>query len=126
MLDEDAKSLVVLWRKELRDKCRGAGICVDCMKEYSIGERGLCKKCMAKRQEHVRHMAKKREQWIQEGKCPQCGRPMDTNKRHCSVCLSRINESKRKLYYRRKAAGLCIRCGKNPVIEGKSFCVDCI
>lgn len=30
-----------------------------------------------------------------------------------------------RLYYERRAAGLCPQCGKRPAVEGKAWCAEC-
>jgi hypothetical protein len=40
--------------------------------------------------------------------------------------MSVSGEARRALYASRKAQGLCVRCGKEPAIEGKSYGEFCL
>lgn len=74
------------------------------------------------------------------GRCVKCGEPVDGEGTMCLACKM---DSRQKThdyderhagaasmrYHRRKeerlAKGLCVRCGKNPHVEGKTCCQEC-
>lgn len=82
-----------------------------------------------------------------EGICVRCGKaPADAGAR-CAACKAHDDDNKRRReettgrkpksrfdiyakygktkYDERKAAGLCVRCGKAPSIAGECMCADC-
>lgn len=54
--------------------------------------------------------------------CPFCGRKMQF---HNDVRLDRNGKRRNYLYESRKAAGICVYCGKKPAVSGKVACVMC-
>ena len=79
------------------------GVCPVCKKNDLIGTEKLCKECAAKKAEiAAKYRDKNRE------KC---------NKKH--------KEYIKAVYYKRKEAGICTRCGKRKAREGKTTCPIC-
>lgn len=61
--------------------------------------------------------------YIAAGTCSRgCGRPL-VNARYCAVCRRRLNDTRRALSERKRAAGKCVRSGcSNPVEAGRATC----
>lgn len=63
--------------------------------------------------------------WKSEGRCSHCGGERDNDRYiQCIKCRNRTKRLRGDLYIRRKEAGLCQRCGKNPV-DGFLKCEAC-
>lgn len=60
-----------------------------------------------------------------EGRCTSCARELDRVGWFCSVCLSRVLFLCRNRRAGRRAAGLCVRCGRNPALRGIGQCSTC-
>ena len=59
------------------------------------------------------------------GLCTQCKKPWSGSQVKCDDCR-KADELKRQLRKSdREKAGICNRCGKNPVIEGLKYCESC-
>ena len=94
---------------------------------------------MMTREQKDRHNALRkqhRQEWAAAGLCSNCGkRPALPGRKVCAECRDKrraINAKayrsraaeQRKTYHNRKAAGLCVRCGK-PAGNGQTMCEDC-
>lgn len=93
--------------KELRDWYFQHGICVACGQADAAPHRKLCWECLYKSNERK---CKYRANMTEEQK--QSERKKDA-------------ERIKKRYAERKAAGKCVRCGKNPAEPGKVMCTMC-
>lgn len=87
----------------------------------------------------------RREWYASHGICVECGqREAEPHKRKCWECSEKKAEYNRKynanmtpeqkeknsirhkkMYESRKAAGICVYCGKKPAVSGKVACVMC-
>lgn len=86
-----------IWRKE-------HGICTRCKKERAFPGHIMCPDCMYKANEYA-------IQWHK-----------DHQKEHCEQ-VSKCNKNR---YYKRKAAGLCVSCGKRAPVTDRVMCVECM
>ncbi len=90
------------------------GLCTKCGKEPPVTGRSSCEPCLEKRREagRVRYAAGKAA-----GK-PYGGANADAKRRTARA-------ASRKRQKERQQAGLCIRCGKRPPVEGGTACTPC-
>lgn len=89
----------------------------------------------------------KRKLWLNEhGICRDCGqRDVEPGTQLCFECAERkykknreyykkneekikqqVRERSRRKYAERKAAGICVKCGKRNSVQGKTICIDCL
>jgi hypothetical protein len=62
-------------------------------------------------------------EWTAAGLCPGCGRDRDDpRRRRCAACRAATNARNDKVYAARKAAGLCVNCGRVPARSGFVTC----
>lgn len=80
------------------------GICVDCNQENALPGITYCRCCKARRIEY------NRTEW----------------EKHKDRLIPINREHKKSLYWQRKEAGLCTRCGKHPPETGKAKCTACL
>lgn len=76
------------------------------------------------------------------GRCVQCAQPAFAGRTMCAECLYKltlrnishtlsedqkvqVNKAHRESYWARKAAGLCVTCGK-PAVQGRVRCMECL
>ena len=134
---------------------RAKGLCLKCGKRPPAPHRSQCEPCAEKRRpsdlaRHHRRTAERADQ----GLCPKCGkRPPAPERTLCGPCGAKRNRASRardarlraagmprrdperaRRYERersrreadeRRAAGLCVRCGKAPAVEGGPVCEPC-
>ncbi len=138
--------------RENRAYYTSRGICGKCGKRPVEPGRLKCFECLQKDVEaHKRMMSRKTEEERKNiaekkkeskrrltafrqknGLCTQCGRPTVQGKRLCIDHLVKKRREKDKRYNNdipremRPSLGLCWRCGKAPIVEGKSLCADCL
>ena len=93
------------YKKETRDFFRRHNLCTICGKVAVFGNERTCPECRAKRREIV-------SRWITPEKSREY---LDENK----------NRAK-KIYYERKAKGICTRCGKRKAERDKTRCGICL
>jgi hypothetical protein len=91
---------------------RAAGECIFCSAESP--DRAVCEACRLRTQEG-------RERRIEEGKCPECGEPIEPGFRACKICREKKRDYLRKLRAERREKGLCVDCGE-PALAGKPRC----
>ena len=60
----------------------------------------------------------------EEGKCVQCGKPLDRDGSLCSVCVVKSNERSREEKQFFKENNLCFKCHAK-VYDGKRYCETC-
>ncbi len=63
---------------------------------------------------------------INQGKCRDCSKPAVRNKHHCEEHIKKAAERNKRLRAKRKAAGQCIRCGNNLLVDADGANVSCI
>lgn len=72
---------------------------------------------------------RKRDLRVREQRCIQCG-GFDANilegRRRCKVCSMKANVRRSELREERRALGLCIYCGKEKSVDGRSGCRKCL
>lgn len=134
---------------------KSLGICVDCRKYTAVPGKISCEVCALKHSERSRRRwenlseEEKQEQRRKEGECIKklkderkrkklcvsCGRPQTKNSIYCYEC--RLKDRRRKA--RKRALermdkiprsklpvhGICYRCTKNQVMEGRHLCAEC-
>ena len=131
------------------------GLCLKCGKRPPAPHRSQCEPCIEKRRsaDLARHHRRTAERAAQ-GLCPKCGKqPPATGRTLCEACNEKRNRASRardarlraagvprrdreraRVYERershreadrRRAAGLCLHCGKAPALEGRSTCGPC-
>ena len=63
-----------------------------------------------------------------ERPCSQCrGRNRSQSKyTTCKTCRKKNADRARKRYHSNKKKGICVRCGKNKVKKGESYCDSCL
>ncbi len=100
-------------RREAAER-RAAGICVPCGKAPAALERTACGDCLEKRRaaDRARYAAGKAA-----GK-PYGGADPAAKRRSGRIKSKRLQKA-------RTEAGLCIRCGKHPPVEGGTTCAPC-
>lgn len=86
-----------IWLKE-------HGICTRCRKEPAFPGHIMCPDCMYKANEYA-------IQWHKDHK-----------KEHCE----QVSKCSKNRYYKRKAAGLCVYCGKRAAMANRVACVECL
>lgn len=71
------------------------------------------------------YMRGRRKQFKEAGLCAYCGRPAQPGRTLCQACA--IYEAKRSTLRiaKRKADGLCTKCGKRPPEAGVKTCAEC-
>lgn len=91
-----------------------AGICTRCGRAQALSGGSACEPCAEKRRAHdrVRHARAKAQGLAYGGRDPETKR--QAGRKHS-----------RKRSEARKAAGLCIRCGKVPAAPDRSMCEPC-
>ena len=134
---------------------RAKGLCVKCGKCPPAPHRSTCEPCAEKRRpaDLARHHRRSAERATQ-GLCPKCAKqPPAPGRSLCEPCAEKRNRASRardarlraagmprrdperaRLHERersrreageRRAAGLCVRCGKAPAVEGGPVCEPC-
>lgn len=97
-------------------------LCTRCG-EPVVPNRKMCSKHL----EESRLKTKRRtRRWKDQNICTRCGqRPPRLGKTQCDICVNnnkdQYNVAKMDTYYQKRAAGVCVRCGKSP----DSFSVHC-
>ena len=134
---------------------KAKGLCLKCGKRPPAPHRSQCEPCIEKRRRadlacHHRRTAER----AARGLCPKCGKqPPATGRTLCEACNEKRNRASRardarlraagmtrrdperaRAYERersrretgqRRAAGLCLHCGKAPALEGRTTCEPC-
>ena len=105
-------------KKQLYDERKATNICVDCGRYPADPPRSRCPSCLKKRRDRTR-------QRVDSGLCPKCNQPAQTGYVSCKNC--RIRDAKRAdaLRKTRRAALLCILCGKNHIEPPYTICEPC-
>ena len=134
---------------------RAKGLCLKCGKRPPAPHRSQCEPCIEKRRsaDLARHHQQTAER-AARGLCPKCGKqPPATGRTLCEACNEKRNRASRardarlraagmprrdperaRAYERgrsrreveqRRAAGLCLHCGKAPALEGRTTCGPC-
>lgn len=126
-------------KKERIKKYLAAGLCRECGK-LRVNSKIHCPECAEKarvynrkwviehRAQHCETVQKRADKLRNEGKCTRCGKTLDspTSLIFCSACLERRRNCKREQqknrYWLRRAAGLCVMCGKP---SARAVCPNC-
>lgn len=120
-------------KKEIRDRYRAEGRCYRCGKPLEDDKHAQCEKCRAR----TREISRKRPQYYKRknaGMCVSCGtRAAEAGKVMCKRCAQRSHDyavtydpgwkKHKAMRDARKAAGLCIDCGRPS--EGFTRCQRC-
>lgn len=96
------------------------GLCTECDTPRLPGH-SLCQRHFEMRRQRLKDWNRRRKT---AGRCF-CGKPVKRGRDRCPECLA--IETRRVLdrYIERKAAGLCMICGKAPPRRGKVICRNC-
>lgn len=80
---------------------------------------------MPKGMTSAQYMRERRAEFRARGGCSVCGRPAQPGRTLCKACA--IHEAKRSAMRiaKRKADGLCTKCGKRPPEAGVKTCAEC-
>ena len=144
--------LLLLWIMDENYKYyKEHGICPQCgAREHAPG-RVRCEICLAQNAESKRRQfesetqqqrssrlsnmntyhKKMRSRRKENGKCVWCGKPLSAYSTcfcpDCRIKNQRNNERRKNGIPRSEwpAYGICYRCGKNPVVEGRKLCKEC-
>lgn len=122
------------------ERRKAQGLCVKCGKENSNGF-VMCDECMEKSKQYKKEW---RRAYLDLGICPKCQtNPVIRGQGLCVDCrdahnergktyrertsskLSRI-EYQKKFIARKKAEGLCTKCGTRKTVGGKVWCPRCL
>lgn len=139
---------LVVQRKEAskrhREKMKKEGRCLYCGKEdaYTIIGRVRCFDCSEKERirkiqyrndpdksekERIKRIRRKGN-WIEDGKCPLCGRKNTGRYKYCQYCRAKDKRRKQKNRENKsftRGTTLCWQCNKEKPIEGKKLCAEC-
>ena len=143
-VDEGKKSCSVCREKHMEqmkiraEQRRLEGRCPRCGKPAAEGH-AQCEDCLAKakaQRAKTRSSKKRYDSLKKDGKCVRCGISWaEPGQSYCRKCLNRRkalkkrytpnNEKRKAIRDERKAAGLCIECGK-PRLDGHVYCQKCL
>ena len=129
--------------KERYEYLKKIGRCTKCGKNEAIYKRTLCYECTEKKieyerktkytveQKEYRRIKSKefREKRISQGKCPRCGRLVESDKYiNCYYCRAKRREKESPSVPVRQIwvdNCICFACGKDSAIENKKLCKLC-
>lgn len=111
-------STELLSKKRLYKARKVSGICVDCGQHPAKQAYSRCETCLQKRRDHSHGR-------LARGLCPKCGKPRQKGYRSCKPCRDRDAARADKLRKDRRAALLCILCGKEQVTPPYTICEPC-
>lgn len=136
MTAEERKEKRRIQCKERYDRLKAAHLCVICGGPLDR-EGTYCTACSDRMKSNYKY---KQERGI----CPKCGAEMPNTRKLCETCRlreaerkkarrDRFTESEREyqkqyqkqLRENRKAAGICMSCGKRPAMTGHVECIEC-
>lgn len=66
----------------------------------------------------------KRQRYIENGQCPNCGKPARPGMTECQACVDKRSEERRERSEAKKNRGECVRC-TNQAADGQSLCEQC-
>lgn len=100
-------------------------LCTRCG-EPVVPNRKMCSKHLKESRLKTR---RKTAHWKSQNICTRCGqRPPRSGKTQCSVCVNgnkdQYNAAKMDIYYQRRSAGVCVRCGE-PTNNFEVHCDTC-
>ena len=147
LLCEECSERVKKQRKEDYQHYKSLGICTECHNYSAVTGKTVCEFCAEKqisRYEKIYSDVEKRKQMLAKdmeiyyrhkakGECPGCGKPTEGGFTFCLGCRKkqRIRDKIRREEKGGLARselpnyGICFRCCKNPVMEGKRLCAAC-
>lgn len=105
----------------------GRRFCADCI--YEINEKHRA--AYARNPDRVNAYGRKhRQKMISERRCAACGKPLPESERHKNCAACRAKQAARFIertggLKMRTENGLCYRCQKNPIMEGRTICESC-
>lgn len=102
--------------RERYQKRSAAGVCVLCGREVPIDGKTSCERCLSKYRKRYEAAAVKKK----------TEKSAAVEKKTGRVYGERESQWHKKRYAERKAAGLCGRCGYDPVEEGFAYCTSCL
>lgn len=131
-----------LYHHERYEWLKSKGICVNCAKEDAIVGNTLCPDCWerkdnirisnatAYRDKHLEYSRNLRATRINLNQCVDCGEGLGERKAtRCEKCAKRHRKRTKPYAMTRDEAlyrGLCVICKKNPLIDNKTICRECL
>jgi hypothetical protein len=107
----------------LRAGRREVGLCIRCGDRPPQDNTQECRKC---RTEQAERQVVRRAYLRKVGICSTCSKARPTGDNvQCDACLRRARRSGDELRSRRITAGLCAKCGNEPLIPGLAYGVAC-
>ena len=103
--------------KEIRAWWAENGLCTCCGGKRDSDDLLTCSKCLAKKKQY-------RQKRKSEQICARCGKRTD-GKALCETCSQIINKRHREDREFLKSIGMCVECGKQKAVPGKTKCADC-
>ena len=102
------------------EKRKIQGQCVQCNQKVEHG-RTRCSSCLEQKNAYCKQ---RRDTWIRQGLCGQCG-GKTSGKKSCESCLMRIRNWEKQRRASLTDAGLCHYCGKNYRMHYAVLCQVC-
>ena len=94
------------------------GKCVECASRDAVAGKTMCAPCLAERRE-------RKSTLVGLGVCTNCGsQPAEPRRKKCARCLRDCRDAIRALFDRRRDAGQCVTCGRDPT-PGRKSCDEC-
>lgn len=81
---------------------------------------------MPKGMTSAQYMRERRAEFRARGGCSECGRPVLPGRTVCKEHAQYRTTFERTRREGRRAAGLCVTCGKRPPVEGRTHCAQCL
>lgn len=141
MLRDSVRRAINLTERDWRKLLKKNHFCLDCRKQdaYTFGGHTYCYECCEKRRTKAKeYRVERREELAQarrekyadrksERVCIDCSRPLSFLEIgvRCSRCAAVNNNRVKRVYPKRRVAGMCFQCSKNPPLDGKKLCVTC-
>jgi 5-methylcytosine-specific restriction endonuclease McrA len=115
--------------KKYYRRLRESGTCTHCKTRPAREGRAHCADCAVKRKaRYACYSPTRRQRAEQEHQCKQCLTPLGEGYqfRFCPACLEGSGRRTKAYHQRLKQQGICRRCRKAPVKEGRASCAPCL
>jgi hypothetical protein len=135
-------------KREYMHLLRDLHVCKSCKRQdaFTLNGRAYCAECAAKNAERKRkwrgenpeesraRSRQSREKYAMENRCTVCGKPLPymCGFKTCASCREHSRQLRAEKRWRenpdrfiRGTPGICYRCVKRPVMEGKKVCKQC-
>ncbi len=104
-------------REQQQAKWQAEGLCLRCGNPTSP-DSSFCSR-------HLEIKAQRRKAAGTRVKCDDCGQPPVEGRARCAICLERYRALQRSIQQKRREAGLCLLCGKQPRSASRYQCDIC-